>query len=122
MPWLGFGIPALGEGVDFLGDFTFFFPDVEGLDYWELNGNITYAIPVEGSSVAPFFLGGLNVAHVSVDGVGIGDSSNTELGLNLGGGIKFDAGTLEPIVGGRVELSGGEGFVIFASLPFNLGQ
>lgn len=118
---VGFGIPALGEGVNFLGDFTVFFPDTDNLDYWEINGNVTYDIPVEGAAVAPFLLGGLNVAQVSIDAPTIGDTSETELGLNLGGGLRFAAGTLEPIVGARVELSGGEGFVVFASLPFNLG-
>lgn len=118
---VGLGIPALGEGVNFLGDFTYFFPDVDNLDYWEINGNITYDIPVEGAAVAPFLLGGLNIAQASVDVVGVGDASDTEMGLNLGGGMRFDAGSLEPIVGARVELSGGEGFVVFASLPFSVG-
>lgn len=119
---VGFGLPALGDGVNFLGDFTYFFPDVDNFDYLELNGNIAADIPIEGSAVAPFVLGGLNVARVSVDNPTLGDASNTELGLNLGGGIRFAAGALEPMVGARVELSGGEGFVLFASLPFNVGD
>jgi hypothetical protein len=112
---LGLPLDSFGEGVGFLADFIWFFP--EFVDYWELNGNVTYDLPLEDSTIVPFVLGGLNIAHASVTG-----ASNTELGLNLGGGIEFDAGTFRPSVGLRVELSGGEGFVFFGTLPFAMGQ
>lgn len=118
---VGFPVPALAEGIGFLGDFTVFFPDQDNVNYWEINGNLTWDIPVENPAIAPFLLGGLNLARASTDVVGGEDFSNTEIGLNLGGGIRFDAGTLEPLVGARFEVDGGEGFVIFAALPFSLG-
>lgn len=113
---VGAQLPALATGVGFLGDFTLFFPD--NVDYWELNGNLTWDVPLPDAPVAPFFLGGLNLANFSSD---IGDQSTTELGLNLGGGVRFNAGTLNPLVGLKAELDGGEGVVIFGALPFALG-
>lgn len=115
--------PSLGEGLGLMGDFTLFFPDGD-VDYWEINANVTWDIPVEDRPVAPFVLGGLNLANISVDipdsALGA-DDSNTELGLNIGGGLRFPAGNLEPLVGIRAELSGGEGVVIFGALPFAFG-
>lgn len=113
---LGLPLASFGAGVGLLADFIWFFP--EGIvDYWEINGNVTYDFPLAESTVIPFVLGGLNVAHFSVTG-----ASETELGLNLGGGIEFDAGTFRPSVGLRVELNGGEGFVFFGTLPFAMGS
>lgn len=117
---IGVPIPALADGVGFLGDFTVFFPDADNLDVWEINGNITWDIPVESPAVSPFLLGGLNIVNWSVDTVG-GDVDDSDLGLNLGGGFRFDAGTLEPLVGLRAELNDFDGLVIFAALPFSLG-
>lgn len=111
---LGVPFDALGPGVGFMADFIWFFPDL--VDYLEINGNITYDFPLENSTVVPFVLGGLNIARFSNGG------SNTELGLNLGGGIEFAAGTLRPQVGLKIELEGGESFVIFGTLPFALGS
>jgi hypothetical protein len=112
------GVPFGGahENLGFLGDFLVFFPDAPGLDFFEINANLTYDIPIEDASVLPFVLAGLNLARASV-----GDFSNTEIGLNVGGGIKFAAGALQPLVGVRLELEGGDGFVIFGALPFSLG-
>jgi len=112
------GVPALAPGVGILADFTYFFPD-GSLNYFEINGNLRWEFPTEDMPIVPFALAGLNLARASIDG--IDDSGNTEVGLNLGGGLKFNAGTLEPIVGGRFEIDGGEGFVLFGTLPFSLG-
>lgn len=113
-------MPALGDGLGFMGDFLIFFPDEDGLDYLEFNGNVTYDFPLSNSAVRPFALAGLNIARVSVDISEVGDDSNTEIGLNVGGGIAFDLGSFRPLVGGRFEIDGGEGFVVFATLPFEV--
>ena len=113
-------LDALGEGFGLLADFLYFFPE-GNLDYLELNGNVTYDLPLEDSPVMPFVLGGLNIARASVEAFGV-SASNTEIGLNVGGGIEFDAGSFRPTVGARFELSGGEGFVIWGTLPFALGE
>lgn len=118
---VGAPIPALAEGVGFLGDFTLFFPDQDNVDVWQLNGNITWDIPIENAAIAPFLLGGLNFTNWSVEVTPGEDVDDTEMGLNLGGGFRFDAGTLEPLVGLRAELNEFDGLVIFAALPFSLG-
>lgn len=110
-------LPALHENVGIMGDFTWYFPD--GFDYFEVNGNLTYDFLMEDSSITPFALGGLVIARTSFDseevfGVDIGGSS-TDVGLNLGGGIAFE-GSLSPMVGAKLEIQDGSGFVIFGSV------
>ena len=113
-------LSAFAEGIGLMADFIFFFPEQTGVDYFEINGNVTYDFPVQSSTAVPFVLAGLNFARGSVDVSGI-SIRNTELGLNLGGGVEFDAGTFRPLFGVRIELKGGAQFVVFASLPFRLG-
>jgi hypothetical protein len=100
--------------IKILGSFDWFFPDGP-FDYWELNGNIVYVVPVQNSAVAPYLGGGLNVAHISPDGVSFG--SDTEMGLNLLGGIEF-GGALPLFVEARVEVEGGEQFVLTGGIYF----
>ena len=116
-------VPQLHEDVGFVGDLTFFFPDPDGLDVWEANGILTWDLPLETTSVSVFGLGGLHLARLSYEadiGFGSADGSDIELGLNLGGGVRFQAAGFRPLVGLRAELSGAEGFAIFAALPFQL--
>jgi hypothetical protein len=112
---LGIDASSLGAGVGFVGDFIIFFPEGD-VDYLEFNANLTYDFPLQQSTVVPFALAGLNIARAS-----LGDMSDTELGLNLGGGVEFSAGSFRPSAGLRVEIEGGDGFVFFVSLPFALG-
>lgn len=114
-------MPALGDRIGFMADGLVFFPGEDNVNYLEVNGNLTYAFPLENESLRPFALLGLNVARVSVDVPGGTDTAaETEIGLNLGGGIGFDLGALRPTVGARLEVGGGEGFVLFLSLPFDV--
>ena len=107
--------PPAGSPVRIMASFDWFFPDAP-VDYWELNGNVVYMVPVVNSAVAPYVGGGLNVAHVSVDGGTIG-SSDTDMGLNLLGGMEF-GGQLPLYLEARVEISGGEQFVITGGFYF----
>lgn len=108
---------GIHENVHLMGDFTWFFPDVDGVDYFEINGNLLYDFPMPEQNFTPFALGGLNIARLSADEDETGlDFSDTEVGLNLGGGLTFGTGSLRPSVGARVELGGGEGFVLFGSI------
>lgn len=116
---IGVELPEISEGVGFMGDFIYFFPD--GYDYFELNANATYDFPLAESTVLPFALAGLNIGRVSVDVPTLGTATDTEVHLNLGGGIAFDAGTFRPKVGGRFILGDGTAFVLFATLPFRMG-
>jgi hypothetical protein len=94
--------------------------------YFELNGGVLYRFPIDSDDVSPFAMGGLNIARVKVEGEGVGPGgsgsrTDTDLGLNLGGGVTFLTGEVRPSVGLKIELSGGEGFVIFGALGFPLG-
>ena len=109
-------LTEFGAGVAVMSDFMYFFPEGD-LDYLEFNGNLTYAFS-DGARVAPYILGGVNVAYLSV---GLVDESTTELGVNLGGGIYFNLGKLRPTVGVKAEVSGGEGLVLFGHVPFVVG-
>ena len=113
--------------LKFIGSFDWFFIGDEGCDedgvnctYWEINANGAVPLPVEGFS--PYLGAGLNVAHggVSFDDDALEDfeSSDTEVGLNILGGLNFGLGGLNSFVEGRIELGGGEQFVISAGLLF----
>jgi hypothetical protein len=115
---VGFDADNITEGFGFMGDFIYYFPEFG--DFLEFNANATYDIPLEGSTVLPFLLGGLNFARYSFEVLGI-SGSTTDVNLNLGGGIAFDAGSLRPKAGLRLIVGGGGGFVIFATLPFVVG-
>lgn len=113
-------LEAVDPAIGVLADFIIFFPE-QDFDYFEVNGNMTYDFEIEDSNVVPFALAGLNIARVSIDVAGVSDS-NTDMGLNLGGGLKFNAGNFRPMVGLRLVFRDNSGFVIFGSLPFALGD
>jgi len=113
--------PNLGMNVNF----GYYFPDAPtGVDanFWELNADVLYHFPVAADApVSPFALGGLNIARAS-GGVGGFTASNTEIGINLGGGIEFPSDSFRPLVGAKIELEGGDGFVLFGGLGFPVGS
>jgi len=115
--------PALGE-FRFIGSFDLYFPDSRSgvdADYWELNGNIVYDFEVKTSTkLTPYVGGGLNVAHASakVSTPLPASSSNTDLGVNLMAGLEFGAGRVRPFVELKVELEGGDQFVITGGILF----
>lgn len=106
----GVEVAAPGWPGALMGDVIVFFPDGDG-DYLEFNGNATFDFPIDGS-VLPFALAGVNIGRVSS-----GDSSNTEVNLNLGGGLKFDAGSFRPRVTARAVLGDFDQLIITAFLP-----
>jgi hypothetical protein len=108
--YIAIPVPQLAEGFALVPDFTWFFPD--NYDYFEINGDIAYFFPVsETTPVMPFAFGGLNIASTD---------SNTDVGLNLGGGIQF-GGSLRPAVGAKFEIQDATGFVIFGAVGFPIG-
>jgi hypothetical protein len=128
--FVGVPLPEVDENLSVVADFGFFFPDDHGsdgvdVDYWELNGDAVYRFPLENTSFTPWALAGINIAHGSVirGGPGLGErsSDDTEIGLNIGGGVTFGTGPVAPFAGVKFELSGGEGAVIFGGLAFTVG-
>jgi opacity protein-like surface antigen len=110
------------EHWDFIGTFDWFFPDEPvGQDrtYWEVNGNLAYNFDIAGApSISPYVGGGLNIAHFSREDADGSGNSDTDLGLNLLGGLQFEAKAVTPFVELRVELSGGDQLVITGGLLF----
>jgi hypothetical protein len=117
---------GLGARVEFdfnnspltvVGSFDYYFPDGP-VDYWEINGNLIYNFDIPSApSVTPYAGGGLNIAHASRD-TESGSFSDTDPGLNLLGGARFDAGSLMPFVEMKFTIEGAEQFVVTGGLLF----
>ena len=107
--------PGLREGIDLIGSFLYFFPEDEGIfdrDYWELNADAVYVL--RSADLRPYVGSGLNVARFSTDD-GFDEVSDTELGLNLIGGLRVGDGFFAEA---RVQLSGGEQFLVTSGFVF----
>jgi hypothetical protein len=122
---LNFGIGGLAQGQPIEGQVTFdyFFPGND-VHYWEISGNGLYRLSTRGSSIAPYLGAGLLYAHTSVNagsvcnitGVNCSDSS---LGLNLIGGLRFKGGpNFLPFVEARFEAKSGSQLVLTAGTFF----
>ena len=91
--------------------FDYFFPS-SNVNYWEINYNWFYQLKAD--ALTPYAGGGLVLAYASANG-----NSNSDLGVNLGGGLKFKTGSsLTPFIEARVELGAGEQFVLTGGLLF----
>jgi hypothetical protein len=123
-------VPEIHEDVSFVGDFGYYFPgdryQVVEWDYWEANADLMLRFPLDDSRFTPWVMGGLNVGHTNsvVDDEGFLEESgsDTEIGLNIGGGLTFGEGSTLPFAGFKFELDGGEGAVIFAGVSFIVGE
>jgi hypothetical protein len=97
--------------------FDYFFPSApNGVDvtYWEVNLDGGYRIPGVHGPINVYAGGGLNIAHGSANGNG-----NSDVGVNLLGGVQFKTkNRLLPFVEARVELGGGDQFVLTGGLLF----
>jgi opacity protein-like surface antigen len=119
------GVLSRAFGV---GSFDWYFPDCENFvglgdteidcSYWEINANIAVPFTV-AASVTPYAGAGVNVARVSVSAeneIGDFDDSETEIGANLLGGLRFPLGGLAMYTEARAELGGAKQFVITVGL------
>ena len=118
-PFTQFTTPAEGSPMStmfVIGSFDWFFPgdDVDGVDvtYMEINANAAYPLVVEG--FRPYVGGGLNIARAGVDfeNDASQDSADTEIGLNILGGLNFVLGGFDTFAEARFELGGGDQFVL----------
>lgn len=102
------------RNLEVMGSFDYFFPDGP-TDYWEINGNVWYRIPVRGNSTAvPYVGGGLNIGHLDREAT----EDDTDVGLNLGGGLRFLFENTIPFLEARVTIGGVEQFVIGGGVLF----
>lgn len=116
--WVGLPVPQAPLAA--FGEFDWFFPDVDGVDYWEINANVVYLLPVQNPIVSPYGGAGLNIATADGEVAGI-SASNTEVGLNLLVGTNINLQAVRPYADARFEVGGGEQFVITAGVAFNVG-
>lgn len=120
---------SIAENLSFLGDVGLFFPDHWGgrsvdVRYWEANANALFEFPLEEESYTPWVLAGLNIARWSAGRRDFeeGPWSDTEIGINVGGGLTFGTGPVRPYLGVKVELDGGRGGVIFGGVAFAIAR
>lgn len=117
---LGIGVNAefnLNEQIDISPSFIYYFKN-NNFSMWELNGNINYVF----SNSGPTFYGiaGLNITGVKFDGGGVfQDSSDSELGLNLGVGASFaQTGSVIPFAEAKYVLSNFDQLSLFGGVRF----
>lgn len=101
-----------------IGQFDYYFIDCGGGDctYWELNPSL--AVPIKATSLKPYLGAGLNIAHASVDLGSFGTASDTDVGINLLGGLKFGLGELDAFSEARLSLGGGDQLALSFGLLF----
>ena len=83
---------------------------------WELNPSI--AIPLKATTLRPYVGAGLNIAHVSVDLGSFGKSSDTDIGINVLGGLKFALGGMDAFTEARFALGGMEQLALSLGILF----
>jgi len=110
------------EHWDFIGTFDVWFPDDDGgtdVSAWEINGNLAYNFVVENSELNPYAGAGLSIFHISVESDGPGpDFDDTDLGLNLFGGLKFPGESITPFVEVRAVLEAADQVVVTGGILF----
>lgn len=102
-----------GSALTIIASFDYYFPD-GSVDYWEINGNLIYNFDIPSApTVTPYAGGGLNIGHASAEGY-----SDTDPGLNLLGGARFDAGSIMPFAEVKFTIEGIEQFVVTGGILF----
>jgi hypothetical protein len=97
---LFFNLGDKNDGLGGVASFDYFFPESD-VTYWEINGNVTYALP---GSLQPYVGAGLNLARIEFLGV-----SDSDLGLNLLAGVRLSNRVFAE---GRIEIEGGDQLVL----------
>lgn len=109
-----------GPPLTVIGSFDYYFPD-GSVDYWEINGNLIYNFDLASApTVTPYAGAGLVISHASWDSNNepLESHSDTDPGLNLLGGVRFDAGSIMPFVEAKFEIEGAEQFVVTGGILF----
>jgi hypothetical protein len=121
-------------GLEAVGSFNYYFPstgeDVPGVavdaKFWEINANAVYKLKVGEGSLKPYFGGGLVIAHAKGGvGVDLGElgsfdfsASDTQLGINVLGGVLIGRKSPRFFVEAKIEEIDGSQFVVSAGVRF----
>lgn len=98
-----------------------FFPEREGHEAFRATVDLVRTLPLRGQRVLPFVSIGASASRITIRDDGASEEfRDTEVGLGLGGGMRFGTGLIRPQIGMRLELDGV--FVVSASVPFALGR
>jgi hypothetical protein len=102
--------------LEAVGSIDVFFPDGD-LDWLDFNANVFYHFHLADSpAVLPYLGGGLNLARLS------NETSRTEAGLNIGGGIRFPGAQVTPFIELRGVVSDADQVVISGGILFGPTQ
>ena len=113
----------INDNIAIAPGLVFFFPKDAGfgidINWFDFNANGHYYF--KRGSVEPYVLAGLNFARIKVES-GSFDSSNTEIGLNIGGGANFDIGSsIMPFGELRIVVGDADQLVIAGGVRFPIG-
>ena len=120
------------ESTRAVASFDLYFPDEGGdavdVSFWEINVNGHYFFPIENSPVRVYAGAGLHFASVSIETEAVtvggivfdgGDADDSEVGLNILGGVEFPIeAAITPFAELKIELGGAEQFVITGGVNF----
>ena len=128
-----FGIGARGDyaispSILLAPDFMYYFGRSDfgfETNWFDINLNGNYLIEINNPDLVPYALAGLNVAVTSLKcneilGTLCNETDNTEIGLNLGGGMDYSVGTFILFSELRVVIGGASQVVIATGIKFPL--
>jgi opacity protein-like surface antigen len=95
---------GIANSLEGIVAFDWYF-DCNECSFYEINTDI--AIPIDlGRGIAPYFGGGINIAHISYDRDTPSLQTDTDLGLGLIAGLEFPISQIPLFIEGRIVLGG----------------
>jgi hypothetical protein len=91
-----------------IGQFDYYFidcPSGASCTFFEINPSLAVPFTLQNSNLKPYAGAGLRISRSSVSAGGF-DASETDMGLNLLGGLKFGMGGLDAFTEARLGLGG----------------
>ncbi len=82
------GLYGITDNVEGEASFTYFLEN-EGAQMWNISADAHYLFPLQ-DKLTVYPLAGLSYIHVGFDCGGILSASDSKLGFDLGGGIRYD--------------------------------
>lgn len=102
-----------------VASFDYFFIDCNDCTYWEINPMLAVPIRITNPNITPYLGGGLNIGHFSQDvGAPFGNVSDTDVGLNLLGGLRFPLGGVSAYTDARIVVGNNDQLVLTFGLLF----